>query len=141
MNKNEILALTLAQFGILQREPIEESVLRTISLFARSGPDDSPEGVLWEEIAKEARTKGSNISKERRAELDEGFRKRLTAERNSLSSITVGDVINGWGAQRVEHAKIEDRSVRHFYRQTMNEFLIGLEYLDFPQEEVDLIRS
>lgn len=141
MEKQHILALTLAQFGVSQFPPIEEAGLRDISLITLTTLDDTPEGALWDEIATEVRKKGSQFSPEKRAEMDSAFMRRLEAERHRLTSITVNDVILGWNKNKDNFAKFEDKPTRHFYMQTMNDFLDGLEFLEFPKDEIDQLRQ
>ena len=140
MEKQKILALTLAQFGISQVPPIEENTLLLIGSFARREPDTSPEALLWNNIMRQAsdiRTIASAFTPEKKAELRQAFRKRVSQEIHKLRQTTVADVINGWFANAERYAKNKDWNWRRLQCvMIMKPFLEALHYLEYPSEDI-----
>lgn len=145
MDKNKILKLTLAQFGIMQNPPMENVTLRLIATFARVRPDTHPDSILWSEqmkLAINVRTVASAFTPETSGRLEAAFRRRLAEDIHNLGIITIEEVIEGWFRNAEQYKKEEDRNWRNF--QVMHilvPFLEGLQYLGFPGEEINKLKE
>jgi hypothetical protein len=111
-----------------------------IGSFARQEPDTSPEAHLWNEtmrLASDTRTAAKAFSPEKKAELEQAFRKRASEEVHKLQKTTVANVIDGWFANAERYAKNEDWNWRRIqYVMIMKPFLEALQYLDYPSDEI-----
>ncbi len=143
MTREKILALTLAEFGLMQEPSIEEDILRKIATFACGESDMPEEPVQWSalvEFERDARKAGSKLTSDSKLKHEEAFCKRLDETSHLLSKITVGKVIEDWLATAKKYFENVDRHWRFTPNiHSMTPFLIGLHYLEFPEHEVEIL--
>ena len=138
MDENQILALTMEQFGNI--EPVmDDNCLKLIASFSDNESDRSPEGDLWTEYMRLA-GKGKVITPEIKTELETAFVKCMEDETARLSVTTVADVIEGWNRNKKSYIECEDRPWRFILKDVMEWFLERLTVLEFPECKIDELR-